>query len=113
MAGIFSPTSPQTSCIVQEIAEKLKIPFVQYNWKPTKFYRDPSLAPEVSVNFYPDQDILAEGIATVVKHLEWKHYAILYENSGSVIRLQEVMKLGEEYGERICIRDLDPEGEYR
>ncbi|XP_025832120.1 glutamate receptor ionotropic, kainate 2-like [Agrilus planipennis] len=108
VVGIFGPLSLNGQSITQSICSTLNIPHIQINWKPT---RGSSLS--TSLNFYPDTDKLAKGFATIVKHLQWKNYVILYEKEIALIRLQEILKIPNVEDNPVVIKKLSPDGDQR
>lgn len=70
------------------------------------------------MNFYPHPVLLAEGLATVIRNMNWKTFVILYEEDEGLLRLQEVLKLQNLKNlndiNTITLRQLsDPDGNYR
>lgn len=106
LAAIVGPTSPKTSFMAESIAQTLEIPHIQVQWKPARKNYDTQLGTEMTMNFYPDQDLLAHGIYTIAKSLDWKHYVILYEDVDSLIRIQDVLKIAKRDDEPVVIKQL-------
>lgn len=107
-AAIFGPESTYTTPMVQSVCTNLEIPHLQISWRPSMTYNTQTI-----LNFYPDTDLLAQGIATILKHLQWKNYVILYQSNEGLLRLQEVLKRFKATDTPITLRELDPNRDYR
>lgn len=101
LLAIFGPDSLKTSAIVQSICKKLEIPHIQTSWQPSTNY-----PPIIALNFYPAADLLAEGFATIVRHMHWKSYAIAYQRDEALIRLQGVLKIPESTDNPVTVRQI-------
>ncbi|XP_072382908.1 glutamate receptor ionotropic, kainate 2-like [Diabrotica undecimpunctata] len=88
IVAVFGPPTSVTSPVIESTCKSLNIPYIVTSWRKTNF--DES---DVFLNFYPDADKLAKGIAEVVKSLEWIGFIILYEDEEGLVKLQEVLKL--------------------
>lgn len=108
IAAIFGPESTYTTPMVQSVCSNLELPHLQISWRPTMTYNTQTV-----LNFYPDTDLLAEGIATVVRHLQWKSYVILYQYNEGLLRIQEILKRLKATDKPILLKQLDPDGDYR
>ncbi|XP_017773925.1 PREDICTED: glutamate receptor ionotropic, kainate 2-like [Nicrophorus vespilloides] len=108
VVAIFGPSSSKVGPMVQSICSTLEIPQVQISWNPsTPFNHQPIL------NIHPDQDLLSCGIATVVKHLDWSSYAIIYQTNEGLVRLQEILKLVNVDDEPVMVRQLGEGNDHR
>ncbi|KAF5306561.1 hypothetical protein FQR65_LT07288 [Abscondita terminalis] len=88
--------------------QKLEIPHIQTSWQPST-----NFPPIVSLNFYPSATILSEGFATILKHMNWKSYAIIYQRDEALIRLQGILKIPETNDNPVTVRQLHESGDYR
>ncbi|KAF2904859.1 hypothetical protein ILUMI_01330 [Ignelater luminosus] len=106
--AIFGPETLKTSAITQSICKKLEIPHIQTTWQPSINY-----PPLISLSFYPAADLLAEGFATIVRHTNWKSYAIIYQHDEALIRLQGILKIPDVGDNPVTVRQLDPGSDHR
>lgn len=63
-------------------------------------------------NLFPDVG-LAAAIATFVRESDWKAYTVLYEDEGSLFRLQEVLKSRKANDMPILLRKMGERKDYR
>ncbi|RZC36214.1 Lig chan, ANF receptor and/or SBP bac 3 domain containing protein, partial [Asbolus verrucosus] len=89
LAGVFVSESSWASPIVQSITSKLSLPYVQTNWRQSSSY----IGGPTALNFYPDFDLLALGLAKLVESLQWKSFIVLYHDFEGFMRIQEILKL--------------------
>lgn len=113
LLAVFGPTSIAASSISQSLLAKHNIPHFQFVWRPTVNQENPAY-----MNFYPHPGLLAEGLATVIRNMNWKTFVILYEEDEGLLRLQEVLKLQNLKNlndiNTITVRQLsDADGNYR
>lgn len=94
--------------MVQSVCANLEIPHIQVSWRSTMSYNTQTV-----INFYPDPELLAVGLATIVKNLHWNNYAILYQDNDSLIRLQEILKIPQLGDTPVIIRQIDSNDDYR
>lgn len=108
VAAVFGPASAQISPMIQSVCANLEIPHLQVSWRLSMAYNTQTV-----LNFYPETDLLAQGIGMVLQHLQWKRFAILYQNTEGLLRLQEVLKQMKITDSPTIIRQLDADGDYR
>lgn len=96
-----SSTSSTTIKMVESITSNFEIPHIQINWSPHRFFSNTTV-----LNLYPDPTLLSEGLAVLIKHMDWKSYAIIYENNDGLIRLQEALKLSGKIRKMVTVRQL-------
>lgn len=97
--AIFGPGSVETSGIVSSMAEKLEIPHLIYHWKTKPRQSQDYMDPKMTLNFYPDSEVLARTLAGVLIDYTWKSYTIIYENEENLIRLKDVLQVHRPNGE--------------
>lgn len=69
--------------------------------------------PQTTLNYYPDANLLKEGIALLAANMGWKKYVIIYENEDSLVKLEDILKLNNEVKKPVQLYQLDAEGDYR
>lgn len=108
LAAIFGPTSLKASAIAESISRQFEIPHMQTNWAPKSNYKEGTV-----LNIHPDPILLSEGLAILVRHMNWRSYSILYENEDSLIRLQEVLKITQMDSIPVLVKQLGPGNDHR
>lgn len=88
--GIIGPTAAPTNIIVQSISENFELPQLQTFWNPA--LDDLNNNTQV-LNLYPEPRALGSALATLVREMCWRTFAVLYEDDESFVRVQEVLKL--------------------
>lgn len=61
----------------------------------------------MTLNVYPDSDVLAEAFANVLVDYDWKTYTIIYENKENLIRLKDILQIHDPKSHAINVRQLD------
>lgn len=61
----------------------------------------------MTINLYPDSDVLAEAFANVLVDYSWKSYTIVYEHKENLIRLKDILQIHDPKDEVITLRQLD------
>lgn len=117
ISAIFGPQSVKTNDIVQSVAETLEIPQFQTFWNPklSTFTTEAETMDRNTqiFNLFPDHYTVSKALATILKHMRWKRFAIIYENDESLIKLQDILK-NQKMGEAPTLMKRLPEGlDYR
>ncbi|XP_060517397.1 glutamate receptor ionotropic, kainate 2-like isoform X2 [Cylas formicarius] len=107
ISAVFGPNNLVTASAFESVCSHLGIPFISTRWRPRQTKKF-----ETTFNFYPDSDLLSQGLAAIIESLDWDRFAILYENKDSLLKLQDVLKL-QEYKQAasknsIVLEQLDP-----
>ncbi|GJQ75980.1 hypothetical protein Trydic_g18034 [Trypoxylus dichotomus] len=105
-AALFGPPSPTVADVVDSIASKIELPNMQMH-SPSSLWPEQS-ANLYTINIYPNLNKLQKGIGKIVESLQWKVYAILYEDRDSIIRLKEVIKQSKIGKESVLLKKLEP-----
>ncbi|KRT86253.1 hypothetical protein AMK59_2049 [Oryctes borbonicus] len=105
-AALFGPPSTSVADVVDSIASKIELPNMQMQSPSSLWPEDSSNL--YTINVHPNLRNLQKGIAKTVESLQWKTYAILYQDRDSIIRLQEVMKLSSIGKESVLLKKLEP-----
>ncbi|KAF5282430.1 hypothetical protein FQA39_LY17545 [Lamprigera yunnana] len=101
VVAIFGYEAAKISPMTRSICKKLEIPYIETKWKSIKY------PPLVSLNFYPAAELLSEGLATIVKHMNWKGYAIVYQNDNDLMTLQGILKIPEVDDYPVIIKQIE------
>lgn len=83
VAAIFGPSSLETRSIVESISQVMEIPHIHAGWLPDP--PDYSDRPSMTINFYPDQNVLGTALAALVEDYDWQTYTILYEDDHGIV----------------------------
>lgn len=105
--GLIAPSYPPVAPILESICIKLEIPYIEY------MRRTVSADQEMTINFFPDDDLLAEGYAAIVKSMKWNSFTVLYESSESLVKLRNVLQLNATKDNPIILRQIRPGDDYR
>lgn len=108
LVALYGPSLPKANAIAESVTSNFEIPHVQINSSPKNSFTRATV-----LNLYPDPVLLSQGLAVIVKHMEFKEFAILYENTEGLLRLQEVLKLTILTRRTILIRQLGPGNDHR
>ncbi|KAM3837358.1 glutamate receptor ionotropic, kainate 1 isoform 1-T1 [Vipera latastei] len=102
VAALFGPSHSSSVSAVQSICNALEVPHIQTRWKhPTVDLKD-----SFYINLYPDYAAISRAVLDLVLHYNWKIVTVVYEDSTSLIRLQELIKAPSRYNIKIKIRQL-------
>ncbi|XP_032677549.1 glutamate receptor ionotropic, kainate 2-like isoform X2 [Odontomachus brunneus] len=86
VAGIFGPQAKSTVDHVQSTCDTLDIPHIAARW-------DAEPKRGNVVNLYPHADTLSTVFQDIIDEFQWKEYAILYDNTDGLIRMNRLLKL--------------------
>lgn len=75
------------------MAEKMEIPHMIYHWKSKPLHSQDYVDPKMTLNFYPDSEVLAKAFSDVLIDYNWKHYTIIYEHEENLIRLKDILQI--------------------
>ncbi|KAG8176522.1 hypothetical protein JTE90_018995, partial [Oedothorax gibbosus] len=107
MAAMFGPQSSEGSAAVQSTCDVLEVPHIESRWD----YR--TKRDNHSINLYPHPTALGRAYLDFVKAKDWKKFAIVYEESDALIRLQELLKDPFIRQRQVVVRQFLPNQEYR
>lgn len=102
IAAIIGPQSTSTSHHIQSICDNFEIPHIRTRWnvmaKKTQY----------SINLSPHPRTITKAFQDLVLKYKWRHFTILYEETESLIKLQELLKLPNEHHDvKIIVQQLD------
>lgn len=110
IGAIFGPSSPYTSSIVGSIAGVLEIPHIVTHWQP---YLLNEKYHSMTVNMYPDSEVLAAALCDLVDDYDWTTFTIIYDDDDSLIRLKDVIGKHEPDDHPITVRQIDDNSDQR
>uniref|UniRef100_A0A6G1S9T4 Glutamate receptor, ionotropic kainate 2 n=1 Tax=Aceria tosichella TaxID=561515 RepID=A0A6G1S9T4_9ACAR len=86
VVAILGPLQGAASQHVQAICDSLEVPHIEI--KPDLVLRRFDLA----INLYPSYDILARAYIDLIQAWNWTSFAVVYDSSEAMIRLQDIFK---------------------
>ncbi|KAM6986282.1 glutamate receptor ionotropic, kainate 1-like [Aplochiton taeniatus] len=104
VVAVFGPSHSSSVSAVQSICNALEVPHIQTRWKhPSVDNRD-----TFYINLYPEYSAVARAILDIVVFFKWKKLTVIYEDSTSLMRMQELIKAPAKLNLKIKIRQLTP-----
>lgn len=110
VAAIFGPSSHLTSGIVSSIANVLEIPHILTHWTPVTLNQ---VNHRMTVNMYPDSEVLSAALLDVVDDYDWKHFTVIYDEDARLIHLKDVLSAHGPKDLPITVRKLDDGDDHR
>lgn len=109
IVGIFGPQEKVIAHHVQSICDALEMPYisVQQDFGQLSYPRG------VGLNLYPHVSTLSRVYYQIVTGFEWKSFAILYENTNSLIRMHLLLKRWNNHGHSAFVYHLGNGTNYR
>lgn len=104
VAAIFGPSSRFTSGIVSSVADVLEIPHLVTHWQPYAVNPDNH---KMTVNLYPDSEVLAAAIVDLVDDYDWNSFVIIYDEDDALVRLKDVLSKHGPDDNPIVVRQLE------
>ncbi|KMQ97642.1 glutamate ionotropic kainate 2 [Lasius niger] len=109
IVGIFGPQEKVTAEYVQSICDTMEIPHISVREDPGESSEPRGL----SLNLYPHVSSLSRIYDQLVTEFKWKSFAILYENTDSLIRMHLLMKRWDAHGNSAFMFHLGHGPNYR
>lgn len=110
VVAILGPLKGAASQHVQAICDSFEVPHIEI--KPDLNLRRDDLA----INLYPSYDVLARAYIDLIQAWNWTSFAVVYESSEAMIRLQDIFKeLSGLYAKKWTIKlfQLQPNTQFR
>lgn len=103
VAAIFGPSTSETAGIVASIADAVEVPHITAHWEsePLGGKRTPN---QMTLNIYPDIEVLSRAYAELLIDYTWKSYTIIYEDDDGLIRLKDVLQIHDPESSPITVR---------
>lgn len=133
--AIFGPSSRQTAGIVASVCNRLGIPHLIGHWEPDDLHTkavavidddadadaDDDSEDEVEEdspkpysmhtftrNFFPDRDVYAQMLATLIADSKWNGFTMIYDTADSLERLQDVLQIHDPTKNPVTVHQLPP-----
>ncbi|XP_063226898.1 glutamate receptor ionotropic, kainate 2-like isoform X2 [Bacillus rossius redtenbacheri] len=107
ITAVFGPQSADCKGVVSSICGLVRLPNLQTSWDVSADSHSPG-----TLNLHPHPDLLAQAVFDVVKYLEWKTFAVIYQRHDGLMRLQEVFKSLDKWMVT-SVYQLAEDGDYR
>lgn len=103
VAAIFGPATPETSGIVASIADAVDVPHIIGHWEREEF-GSRHMHHDMTLNIYPESDVLSRAFAELLIDYTWKSYTIIYEDDDGLMRLKDVLQVHDTDSPPITVR---------
>ncbi|XP_076667724.1 glutamate receptor ionotropic, kainate 2 isoform X2 [Andrena cerasifolii] len=116
VAAIFGPSNTYTYGIVASIAARLDVPHIDYFWRQNEELQvdqEPKNPTPMTINVFPDSDVVGKTIADVVESMKWNTFAAIYQTNDGLSRIQKALTLRRKKDSVITIRRLGEGPDYR
>ncbi|KAG8194662.1 hypothetical protein JTE90_003132 [Oedothorax gibbosus] len=107
VAAIFGPQDHLTSLHVGSICDEVDVPHIETRWDPRPKRAD------LSLNLHPAPAVLSQAYVSMVKHLGWSNFTLIYEGNQGIIRLHNFLKEAEDNGWQVQIYNMEENVPYR
>ncbi|XP_050099710.1 glutamate receptor ionotropic, kainate 2-like isoform X2 [Anopheles aquasalis] len=113
VTAIFGPSSILTAGIVGSVCKTLEIPHIVTHWDPEPLGgTDPALQ-AMSINLYPEADVLSRALADLIVDYSWKSFTIIYDTDEGLMRLKDILQIHGPNDAPITVRQIDDDPDYR
>lgn len=103
VAAIFGPSTSETSGIVASIASTVDVPHITAYWERESI-GGKGTPNEMTLNIYPDTEVLSRAFAELLIDYTWKTYTIVYEDDDGLMRLKDVLQIHDPNSSPITVR---------
>ncbi|XP_065574755.1 glutamate receptor ionotropic, kainate 2-like isoform X15 [Artemia franciscana] len=87
--AVFGPSDPLLGAHIQSICDALEIPHLESRLDTEIHVKG---SQEFTVNLHPSQELLNSAYKDLMTYLNWTKVAIVYEENGGLIRLQDLVR---------------------
>ena len=112
ITAIFGPSSILTSGITTSICESLEIPHIITHWNP-EILGPRRQKENMTINIYPDTEVLSHAFAELIVDYDWKSYTIIYENNENLMKLKDVLQIHGPRDHPRTVRKLPTTSDFR
>lgn len=105
---ILGPSSEENADAVQSVCDAKDVSYIETRWNSRQQRGN-------GLNIYPYPSVLAFAYLDVLKIWKWKSFTILYEDYDGLARVSELLKLYDNKGHTVVLKQLDRNktGNYR
>ncbi|XP_001655464.2 glutamate receptor ionotropic, kainate 2 [Aedes aegypti] len=113
VTAIFGPSSMLTSGIVSSICKTIEIPHIITHWDPEPIGGwDPEMQ-AMTINLYPEADVLSRALRDLIVDYSWKSFTIIYDSDDGLMRLKDILQIHGPADTPITVRQIDDDPDYR
>ncbi|XP_055588380.1 glutamate receptor ionotropic, kainate 2-like [Uranotaenia lowii] len=113
VTAIFGPSSLVTAGIVSSICRTIEIPHIITHWDPEPLGGiDPELQ-SMTINLYPEADVLSRALRDLIVDYSWKSFTIIYDSDEGLMRLKDILQIHGPGDNPITVRQIDDDPDYR
>ncbi|XP_043256506.1 glutamate receptor ionotropic, kainate 2-like [Colletes gigas] len=116
VAAIFGPVSPYTHGIVASTAARFDIPHIDFTWRQNEELQvdqEPKNPTPMTINVYPDSEMIGKAIADVVESMKWTTFTAVYQTNDGLSRIKQALTIRRNKDSIITIRRLGEGPDYR
>ncbi|XP_053682747.1 glutamate receptor ionotropic, kainate 2-like [Sabethes cyaneus] len=113
VTAIFGPSSLLSAGIVSSVCRTIEIPHIITHWDPEPLGGvDPDLQ-AMTINLYPDADVLSQALRDLIVDYSWKSFTIIYDSDEGLMRLKDILQIHGPGDSPITVRQIDDDPDYR
>ncbi|XP_076230629.1 glutamate receptor ionotropic, kainate 2 isoform X2 [Nomia melanderi] len=116
VAAIFGPSSPHTQGIVASTAARFDVPHIDYFWRQNEELpadQDTDNPAPMTINVYPDSEIVGKMLADVVGSMKWGTFAAIYQTNEGLSRIRQALTLKRNKDAVVTIRRIGEGTDFR
>ncbi|XP_058444434.1 glutamate receptor ionotropic, kainate 2 [Malaya genurostris] len=113
VTAIFGPSSMRSSGIVSSICRTIEIPHIITHWDPEPLGGIDLELQAMTLNLYPEADVLSQALRDLIVDYSWKSFTIIYDSDEGLMRLKDVLQIHEPSDSPITVRQIDDDPDYR
>ncbi|XP_058825661.1 glutamate receptor ionotropic, kainate 2-like [Topomyia yanbarensis] len=113
VTAIFGPSSMLSSGIVSSICRTIEIPHIITHWDPEPLGGLDLELQAMTLNLYPEADVLSQALRDLIVDYSWKSFTIIYDSDEGLMRLKDVLQIHEPEDSPITVRQIDDDPDYR
>ncbi|XP_076658014.1 glutamate receptor ionotropic, kainate 2 [Halictus rubicundus] len=116
VAAIFGPSSQHTHGIVASTAARFDVPHIDYFWRQNEKLQadqEENNRTPMTVNVFPDSDMVGKMIADVVESMKWGTFAAVYQNNNGLARIKQALSLRRSKDSVMTIRRIGDGPDFR
>lgn len=100
--GIFGAQTSSNLEIIENLSEKKRMPIILTRW----INNEP--LGNMTLNFYPDPDLLIQAYMDIVAALQWESFTVIYTDSRSFLKISNFIKLVKDYDIPVYVENVNP-----
>ncbi|XP_040172149.1 glutamate receptor ionotropic, kainate 2-like [Anopheles arabiensis] len=113
VTAVFGPSSLLTAGIVGSVCKTLEIPHIITHWDPEPLGGIEAELRAMTINLYPEADVLSRALADLIVDYSWKSFTIIYDSDEGLMRLKDILQIHGPADAPITVRQIDDDPDYR